>query len=325
MAKDSKSLARSRAFRQSFLHRLGVKNMPDSILKNDRSDRAMDVFVDWKGRDYNTVGKKRRRGAIAHPMLDRVFDASGKCCRGKDGALSRFPQNIGRILLNFYCPVDGIVFDPFAGHNSRMELVYKSGRDYIGMDISDMFMCANEQIRQKLLNDNCKMLIKRENSIQLIHGDSRYVPLSSEIADFTITSPPYWDLEWYGDENEQLGRVGTYRGFLSGLYKCLQENYRVLSPGSFCIWCVNDFRKNGVFYPYHLDVAILGSRAGFTIDNFYILDLGHPVVSSFAKTIIQSRALAKRHEYAIVYRKQGANVKVEDHFNKMKQYGPDLE
>ena len=80
------------------------------------------------------------------------------------------------------------------------------------------------------------------------------MPTPDQTGDFTITSPPYWDIEYYGDEPEQLGARG-YDGFLTELSAVMRENFRCLKPAAYCIWCVNDFRTYSMFFPYHEHTA----------------------------------------------------------------------
>jgi len=314
--KTKESLANSKKVRSNFLFKMGTKDLPHSILYNDRSDKAIDIPIK-NGRSYNKSNKKAL-DKIENRLLRKTFDVSGQSVRGgKTGALSRFPQNVGKTFVRFFCPENRIMYDPFAGHNSRMELTYTSNRSYIGVDISHEFMQANYKIQETLEKRMRCALFKNKNTIQLIECNSNEVDLDNEIADFTITSPPYWDLEYYGDEKEQLGNAKTYRAFIHFLYKHVKENHRILKPGSYCVWCINDFTKNKVFYPYHVDIIKLFKEAGFSIYNICIIDLGTPITTAFVKTLIATKRFPKRHEYCIIGKKEGENQQVEEHIQNL--------
>jgi len=120
--------------------------------------------------------------------------------------------------------------------------------------------------------------------------------------DFTLTSPPYYDLEDYGDEPEQLGKQRTYQEFLGGLFEVARENYRVLKDGAFAVWFVNDFRRNKTFHAYHVDTIQLMERAGFVLWDIMVVDIGYPIRAAFAAQVIESQILPKRHEYGLVFR-----------------------
>ena len=353
--KTAKSLDLSRKVRADFLYKMGIKEMPHSILYHERSVVATDLLVEEEGRSYtgnmhdelkplksktlknafSSAGKSVRRGrsynsfSLGDMSEDRrqrdLFAVSGMSCRS--GGLSRFSQNVGKLIVQFYCPEGGIVYDPFAGHNSRMELVSKTGRSYVGVDVSHEFMEANRELQKTLIGNDGKRfcLYGPTAPINLIEGSSAKVDLPNDYADFTITSPPYWDLEYYGEEPEQLGRAKTYESFLEFLLKHIEENYRILKPGAFCAWFVNDFTKNGIFYPYHVDLCTYFKKAGFEIHNVYIVDLGQPIAAAFVRTMVSSKRFPKRHEYCIMARKPGKNVMVEEHFKLLTQLTKDEE
>jgi len=163
-------------------------------------------------------------------------------------------------------------------------------------------MEGNRKIKEILLAENT--LIDNPATITLIEGSSAKVDLPDNYADFTITSPPYWDIEYYGDEPEQLGNAKTYDNFLDALSAHIRENFRILKSGAFCAWFVNDFRKNNIFYPYHSDLIYFFQEAGFEMFNIYIVDLGNTFGKIFAQQIEKSKIFPKRHEYCLLFQKR---------------------
>lgn len=200
-------------------------------------------------------------------------------------------------MVLLYSDPAATVFDPFAGHNSRMDLCVKAGRHYVGCDLSAEFMGFNNR-RAKKLNKLYPTI-----NITLHHCDSRKVPVKSRSCDFTITSPPYWNIEFYGDEEQQLGKAKTYEEFLAGLGMVIKENFRVLKKGSYAVYFVNDFRKKGKMHFYHIDTIKLAESAGFIAHDIMISDLGRSIRDCFANQTLQTRIIPKRHEYGLVFRK----------------------
>lgn len=285
--KNSEALRKSRES-HARLKMLFGGTMPESIMLHDKRDMALDLMADARG--YSKTEKPRLSGTR--------FRVSGTGCGA--GALSRFPQNVGRTLLLLYTKPGDVVVDPFAGHNSRMELCITNGRRYIGQDISRKFMAANRAIL-KILQSR-RTLVNGVSDCTLFEGDSRKMQAPDACGDFTITSPPYWNIEEYGDEPGQLGKL-TYKEFLEGLYQVMRENFRCLKPGAFCVWCVNDFRRNGKFYPYHEHTARGLRKAGFVQWDIAITDLGSSMGACFPNQIMERKILPKRHEYALIFRK----------------------
>ncbi len=79
-------------------------------------------------------------------------------------------------------------------------------------------------------------------------GDSRRMPeLPDESVHLVVTSPPYWQLKDYGEEN-QIGFNDSYEQYINNLNLVWQECYRVLHPG--CRLCINigDQFARSVYY-----------------------------------------------------------------------------
>jgi len=95
-------------------------------------------------------------------------------------------------------------------------------------------------------------------------------------------SPPYWDLEYYGDEKEQLGYNHSYGEFLNGLGRVVNECHRVLKRDKYCIFNVNDFRKNGILYTYHSDVIELFKKAGFNMHDIIVVEWASAMGACFS-------------------------------------------
>ena len=307
--KTEEDLRKSRESRERIISELG--QVPESIMVHNKSVKALDLMAE--DRNYKMIrgqgGHHANRGHKSG-RLEKCFEICGVGPRGgrgkvEDSALSRFPQNVGRTLLLLYTKKGDTVFDPFAGHNSRMELCFRAGRNYFGNDLSSKFMNANRRISE-ILKEKAKSDMFPDDfkaTITLTEGDSKKLPMKSATGDFTITSPPYWDIEHYGDEPEQLGTGKTYEDFLSGLQQVARENYRVLKNGAFCVWCINDFRKGGRFYSYHEDTAQILRNAGFTQWDICITDLGTSIRAAFAQQVIETKILPKRHEYCLIFKK----------------------
>jgi hypothetical protein len=309
MAKTLEDLATSREQRDRIVRLFGGE-LPESILRYNTADRASDLLVEEQGRNYTDTGYSKDSKSESKDADEErkkrdknydIFMLSGAGARW--GALSRFPQNVGRILLRLYTTPGMTVVDPFAGHNSRMELCWRERRNYAGNDLSRKFMQANFILRDRLLAEQESSMFKlNKATIELHQGDSRKLPFKNNLGDFTITSPPYWCLEDYGDEKEQLGK-NDYNNFLIGLGQVACENFRCVKSGSFVVWCVNDFRYEGKFYNYHGDTIRLLRDAGFKQHDIAITDLGTSMRAAFATQLISQKILPKRHEYALIFRK----------------------
>lgn len=275
----------------------GRENFPSSIMRAERGKVSAETDAPVFGsRRFAHSSYVNRRGES--PEKKKLFSASHVRQGSKEAALSIFPQNIGRSVILFYSEPGAQIVDPFAGHNSRMELCVSNGRHYTGYDISVPFMEFNKKRAGQL---------KRtfpSARINLHLADSRRLGHSKDNgADFTLTSPPYYDIEFYGDEAGQLGKSETYEQFLDGLQQVLAENLRCLKPGAFAVWFVNDFRRLKTFHPYHMDCILRAQKVGFVLHDIIIVDLGPSIRGAFVNQVVQTKIIPKRHEYGLVFKK----------------------
>ena len=108
------------------------------------------------------------------------------------------------------------------------------------------------------------------NCHRLVQGDARDLSFISDCSvHLVVTSPPYWTLKEYPEGPAQLGNMGDYAEFISGLSKVWEECYRVLVPGGRLVCVVGDVclsrRKNGrhLVVPLHADILVSCRRVGF--------------------------------------------------------------
>lgn len=304
------ALKKSREIRKEFMAKFGVEGkVPTSILIHDRKEyryETIDLSAQRRGGNYVHHYRLNRQKMHGREDYTPGLEKSGFETQGRTGYISGFPQNVGRFIIQMYCPdPSAIIYDPFAGHNSRMQLCFKLGHHYMGVDCCHEFMEDNKSIKDMLYERKKQQLVKKyDNWIMLFEQSSESVPaIKDEYADFTITSPPYWDLEYYGPEEEQLGTGKKYEDFLDGIERVVKENFRILKPGSFCAWFINDFRKKKKFYPYHSHIYEILTNAGFEGFNIYIVDLGATVNHMFVQDILNHKILPKRHEYCVLVKK----------------------
>jgi DNA modification methylase len=105
---------------------------------------------------------------------------------------------------------------------------------------------------------------------RLIRDDSRQMSyIEDGSVHLVVTSPPYWTLKRYNDNEAQLGHVTDYEVFLKELTRVWKEAYRVLTPGGRLVCVVGDVclsrRQYGrhVVVPLHADICVICRKIGF--------------------------------------------------------------
>lgn len=286
---------------------------------NKFSEYPYSLWLEMTTRDEERIHlDKVVRDEIAEETYDDTWSVRDN---NENPALSQFPSKLAKQVVVMWSKPEDRIWDPFAGHFTRPLISNYFDRHYWGQDVSkEYFEKTKQGILQRteggLLED--EVLIDTEDEItvnlnnnwlRLQHKDSRNSgDVPDEWADFTITSPPYFDLEFYGPEDEQLGNAadGDYDEFLEMLHEVMEHNYRVLKPGRYAAWVVNDFRQNCMengLYPYHRDVMNIAEDVGFTIHDVAQYKTG---VSGgmFVKQLAHMEVTGKIHEYVLVFRKQ---------------------
>lgn len=111
---------------------------------------------------------------------------------------------------------------------------------------------------------------QKSRNLTIHHGDARELDwIPDESVHLVLTSPPYWTLKRYPENDLQLGHVVDYERFHDELDKVWAHCYRSLVPGGRLICVVGDVclsrRKHGrhVVMPLHADIVVRARRIGF--------------------------------------------------------------
>jgi len=299
MPKTVEALKESEYIRQQVLAKYG--EVPTSIWHVDFSKNKL--VHDIETTQHKVAEEKHKKWmekGLYDPKLYDRFKMSCQKVRGKDAGLSLFPYWLAERIIKFYSEPYEVILDPCAGHATRLTASFYLNRNYIGYDVSKRFMEHNRKVLKELWR---KTLIPPQIAIVLKEKSSEFIEEPTDSIDMIFTSPPYWDTEYYGDEPEQLGWNKTYEQFLDGLKRVFMQCFRVLKPGRFAIFNINDFRKEGKYYIYHADVIRLAKEIGFLIHDVIIVDWGTSIFACFASQIEERKITAKVHEYLVVLRK----------------------
>lgn len=104
---------------------------------------------------------------------------------------------------------------------------------------------------------------------RLHQGDARDLSwLPDASVHLVVTSPPYWTLKEYAENDQQMGAIEDYGRFLDELDKVWAECFRVLSPGGRICCVVGDVcvprKKAGRHYvmPLHADIQVRARGLG---------------------------------------------------------------
>jgi hypothetical protein len=294
----SASLVESAALRKALIARFGF--MPMSVLSGIHRGALSQQMFHYAKEIGKSTGKGRRAeklGGVFH--ADRALRISGGGSRSKDGhAWSVMPAELVEFWIKYYAKPGQMYLDPFAGQGVQMQVAHLMGLKYIGFDLSREFCDFMWGVQRKLA-------LPPDADSTIHFADSKRPDIiPDEIGDFCFTSPPYWDIEYYGDEPEQLGTNKSYDDFLLGMFDVAKAWLPKFKHGAVAVINVNDFEKNREFYDYSADTSRVWKQAGWKlVDKAIIPFLVGGLPKVFAASSNARQKLPKVHEYCLIFRR----------------------
>ena len=308
MAELVESLKQSAVNRRAMVHRFGF--VPRSLLNITRAGLSAKMFT------YQRENITRGSVRVSEDHVDSARAKHNARLRKAAGVLggtialanhgghsgrmqaSTMPAELVEFFVKYYARPGDTYLDPFMGQGIQMQVAHLMGLHYRGYDCSEEFCRYIMAVRDRIAEGDGTA------EMHPTQGDSRYPDeVPDGCGDFGFTSPPYWDIEYYGDEPEQLG-AGTYPDFLAGMKQIAAAWLPKFKAGGYYVVNVNDFRKDGVFYPYHADTIALHRSAGWIYHDMWIIDgLVGGLPKAFAVNFNMKRIAPKTHEYALVFRR----------------------
>lgn len=210
-------------------------------------------------------------------------------------------------FIQFFTKQGDNVFDPFLGIGSTTEACSRTGRVGFGTELNKKYY---------------KLAVKRNPEFKknIFNHDARKVSeLNLPIMDFSISSPPYWDIlnrstkdfssnrkksgfdVNYSESELDIGNINDYNKFVDEVCNIYFSVYELLKPGAYIVIIVKNIKKDGKVYPLAWDMAIrLGKKYVLKDEKLWIQDkislapYGYP--SAWASNIL--------HHYCLILRKE---------------------
>lgn len=237
--------------------------------------------------------------------------------KGVKSRLSQFHPEVARRCILLWSKEGDTIYDPFTERCPRIITANYLKRHAIGTDICEKFQRHNikkifgVEFPPDVKPEEIKYEgVKNGYRIALYCCDSRNVPfIANESVDMVFASPPYFTIERYGDEENQLGygkaihgNTPDYNKFLNELKKVAEENYRVLKQGKYLVWAVADIRIGKEFLSFSSDCINMLKEVGFKHWDTVVYDVRSKSVLRIGKAV-ENGYTAKYHEYLLVFKK----------------------
>lgn len=175
---------------------------------------------------------------------------------------SVFDPVLCEVVYNWFCITNGTVFDPFAGGSVRGIVAEMLGRKYIGIDLSEKQVDANQINADKL--GVCPVWFCDDS-----RNADKYI--QDETADFVFSCPPYHNLEKYSDHPLDLSNM-NYSDFLEAYREIIAISCRKLKQNRFAVFVVGDIRDSkGAYRDFISDTKRIFQDCGLCLYNESIL------------------------------------------------------
>ena len=175
---------------------------------------------------------------------------------------SIFDPVLCEVVYNWFGINDGIVFDPFAGGAVRGVVAELLGQHYIGIDLSQKQIDANQINADRLKVCPAWYCDDSRNA-------DKYIP--NDTADLIFTCPPYHNLEKYSDHPLDLSNM-SYADFLEAYQEIISLSCNKLKDNRFAVFVVGDIRdKKGAYRDFIGDTKRLFKNEGLCLYNEIVL------------------------------------------------------
>ena len=208
---------------------------------------------------------------------------------------SIFDPVLCEVLYNWFCPVNGTIFDPFAGGSVRGVIAEMLNRRYIGIDLSERQIDANRQTADRLGVYPAWHCDDSKNA-------DKYI--TDETADLVFSCPPYHNLEKYSDHPLDLSNM-NYNDFITAYTDIITTACRKLKNDRFAVFGVGDIRDKAGFYRgFTDDTKRIFKDAGLHLYNECILLEQYATAVMRAGMIFSAgRKLTKVHQNVLIFYK----------------------
>ena len=208
---------------------------------------------------------------------------------------SIFDPVLCEIVYNWFCPHEGIVFDPFAGGSVRGVVAEMTGRKYIGIDLSQKQVDANQ------INADMLGVCPAWHCDDSKNADA-YLPDGS--ADLVFSCPPYHNLEKYSNHPLDLSNM-NYADFIAAYREIISKSCSKLKENRFAVFVVGDIRDSkGAYRDFISETKRTFQDCGLCLYNeMILLNQYGTAPMRVAGAFDASRKMTKVHQNVLVFYK----------------------
>lgn len=230
----------------------------------------------------------------------------------EERSTSVFCPVLTELMYNWYNVKQGTILDPFAGGSVRGIVANYLGYQYTGIDIRQEQIDSNREQALEILDIT--------NQPEWYVGDSNKVLNNfNNQFDFIFTCPPYFDLEVYSSDENDLSNM-SFNQFCINYKEILLKSISLLKYNRFCCIVIGDVRDKDRTKNWYRDLIGYTKKIVLNIKDIHLYNdlILLDNIGTSAMRVEQAflkRKNVKIHQNILVFYK-GTNVNdIRDEFN----------
>lgn len=256
-------------------------------------------YYSYKEKAEKDLGRKLTNKEFNENYFEQYYPKDSQIkSNNSGGILSLFDPVLCELMYHWFNVTNDTILDPFSGGSVRGVVASKTGHQYTGIDLRQEQIDANVKNAGEICNNNIPKYICGNscNIIDLAKGEY----------DMVFSCPPYYDLEQYSDNPEDLSNM-EYEDFLKNYRQIIRDAVSMLKEDRFAVFVVGEVRnpkKGGIYWNFVPDTIKAFEDAGAHFYNEIILltTVGSAAVR-IPKMFQSARKVGKIHQNVLVFYK----------------------
>ena len=211
----------------------------------------------------------------------------------KNPYISIFDPVLCEVIYNWFAIPNGTLLDPFAGGSVRGIVANYLDYQYTGIDLREEQILSNQSQALKIVPDNLPEWIDGDSNVELNKFDRTF--------DFVFSCPPYYDLEVYCDDPNDLSNM-DYNSFNAKYESIINKSCKLLRDNRFACFVVGNVRdKDGYMIDLVGQTIKSFENAGLKFYNEIILKNAVASASMRADNNMTYKKVVKIHQNVLVF------------------------
>lgn len=261
--------------------------IPPSSVLDTRQGYWRDRVNKWKSIGIKSeIGRKQD---VLGSGLNKIYYSSMN-----NKGISIFDPVLCELMYKWFCPVNGVIVDPFAGGSVRGIVASILGYKYYGCDLNTEQIIENRKQAELICNENKPLWVV---------GDALDVVSYFPNCDFIFSCPPYGNLEVYSTDKRDISNM-SFEHFKVAYEDIICRCCSKLKDNRFVCFVVSDYRdsKTGIFnYFPDLTKQYFKNNGLYLYNDLILLNVMGTVQIRATRTFNGGRKCSSVHQNVLIF------------------------